>query len=902
MNPLEGKTRPACRTLGALLGTALAALALAPSLSWAQERVYFSAVHDIRNALVARINAETVRIDISAWYLTERAISIALVNRFRAGVDVRLIGDRVSIFEIDPLTRAEFYWLASHGVPIRLRYNPGRFPEIVHWKATIFVGQGMVAFGSANYTPFELAPASSSNYKDETVLFTDDPSLVEAFKSQFDRMWNDQVPEAESRAPRPPYFRNWDSACAAEPACADYRTLYPDRVPMIVDTRRLEGDAPIPPEMVWEQGASFNGRLAQEIRAERRRIDLVVYRLTVEDVTLALIEAHRSGVPVRVIVEPEEYLNRRWPEFWLTHANVDRLWAAGIRIKKRRHRGLTHMKMLVTSRVATVASSNFASNWQRDHNYFVPAATKPAIHRALADRFDDMWTDDGAFETFRPSSPDPAVLATPASGSANVSAGTALEWGAAPFATGYDVYVGTSPGDLRLAGSVPALLVDNPPPTYSFAPSLHGGTTYYWQVVSRTNASRAAPSLVGRSAVGRFTTVPVVMKWVASNAGGQVEPGRSITLTASGFSAGSGPLEYKFWARSERTGRWTVLRNYSPSTRFVWTPLEDDTYALQVWVRRAGSNAVYDDWRPFEPVAVGSHLAVTSVAPDIASPIPPGTEVSWTATATGARALEYRFWLYDSGAGRWSLLRDYSSSPSTLWRPAGDGVYWLQVWVRTRGSDAPWEAWMSSAPYRVASAAGAPATVAGIRSDRRFPVAVGTAVRLQAMAYGGSGSLLYKFWLYDMRRQAWTVLRDYAPAARATWTPQAAGTYSLQVWVRDSASLAAYDAWKPFGPVEVDDGSASVGDLAASTTNTSPGMEVTLTATATGSQAGVEYQFWLYEAGSGTWTIVQPYGPSSIVRWMPYAPGQYSAQVWVRRPGSTAAYEAWRASPTITVR
>ena len=51
------------------------------------------------------------------------------------------------------------------------------------------------------------------------------------------------------------------------------------------------------------------------------------------------------------------------------------------------------MKTLVTSRFATNASSNFGPNWQRDHNYFVPAATKPDIYRALRNRVDAMWND-----------------------------------------------------------------------------------------------------------------------------------------------------------------------------------------------------------------------------------------------------------------------------------------------------------------------------------------------------------------------------------------------------------------------------------------------------------------------------------------------------------------------------
>src|SRR5262245_43638867 len=95
----------------------------------AADQIYFTAVTNVTDLIVQRINAETVRLDISAWYLTEHAISIAIANKFNSRVPVRLIGDRGSIFEIDANTRREFYWLASQGVPIRLRYNPTWFPE-----------------------------------------------------------------------------------------------------------------------------------------------------------------------------------------------------------------------------------------------------------------------------------------------------------------------------------------------------------------------------------------------------------------------------------------------------------------------------------------------------------------------------------------------------------------------------------------------------------------------------------------------------------------------------------------------------------------------------------------------------------------------------------------------------
>src|SRR6202158_3526487 len=215
-----------------MAGAAVPGIA-APSSAAPQDQVYFSAVDNVTNVLVQYINQETVRLDISSWYLSEHSISIAVARRFAAGVPVRLIGDRGAPFENDPHTKAELYWLANQGIPIRLRFNPTWFPELDHWKAAIFVGQNVVEFGSGNFAPTELAPYSSTNYDDESELFTSDPALVNAFKTKFDVMWNDTAIEPDSVISGPPYLKNWNDACASEPTgqCADYAPLYPNPAP-----------------------------------------------------------------------------------------------------------------------------------------------------------------------------------------------------------------------------------------------------------------------------------------------------------------------------------------------------------------------------------------------------------------------------------------------------------------------------------------------------------------------------------------------------------------------------------------------------------------------------------------------------------------------------------------------
>ena len=118
-----------------------------------------------------------------------------------------------------------------------------------------------------------------------------------------------------------------------------------------------------------------------------------------------------------------------------------------------------------------------------------------------------------------------------------------------------------------------------------------------------------------------------------------------------------------------------------------------------------------------------------------------------------------------------------------------------------------------------------------------------------------------------------------------------ADDYSVQVWVRNGASTAEYDDWLNsgdyvMGPVRP----LAVLSVTASQANPSDGMAVTWTATTDGGWAQLEYKFYRYHVGTGTWTLLRDYGPSPSVTWTPTSsdvnPSDYKMQVWVRKIGS----------------
>jgi phosphatidylserine/phosphatidylglycerophosphate/cardiolipin synthase-like enzyme len=505
----------------------------------AQEQIYFPSHDDAEARIVAKINAETVRLDIGLWLLNDGAITTAIINRWNAGVPVRVLGDRAGIFESDPATRASFERLASAGIPIRLRYNPTWFPEILHWKYGGFVGQRYASIGSANWTSFELAPVNATNFKDETVMLTNDQSIVNALLTMFDQFWVDTT-----------YFLDW-------PAAYQRETGITWTTPMNIQRVRLEPDYPTN-NLIWGQGPEIINPMIAEINGENTAIDFVSYRLTVPSLTDALIARKQAGVPVRVFIEPTQYRSDKFPEYWLVGNEADRLWVAGIPIKIRVHDGLTHMKTLITSDKALLASSNYTKNWQRDHNYFIDAATKPALYLQMKNEFNRMWNDTVDYTDFKPLKPQPVTIVAPGAGAINVSTLPKLEWNRAPWAVAFDVYLGTTPSNMTAIARVGAVLNESPPQTYSYTLSqaLQPSTTYYWKIVSRTFATDVDPTLIASTSTASFTTGAGSGGGGASGPYGGTPVSLPGTIQAENFDTGGASVAYSDTSSGNAGGQY----------------------------------------------------------------------------------------------------------------------------------------------------------------------------------------------------------------------------------------------------------------------------------------------------------------------------------------------------------
>jgi len=146
---------------------------------------------------VKHYNAETSKIDVLMYRITDRRHTDAMIAAVKRGVQVRLITEQQEYR--DPT----YLWdswnvdrMYMAGVKVKQRQHAG----LNHGKLVLLTSQSMAIFGSSNWT------SASSTSQAEHNQFLKDPTAFELLKQQFLRRWNNSTGNVETVpfTPQPP--------------------------------------------------------------------------------------------------------------------------------------------------------------------------------------------------------------------------------------------------------------------------------------------------------------------------------------------------------------------------------------------------------------------------------------------------------------------------------------------------------------------------------------------------------------------------------------------------------------------------------------------------------------------------------------------------------------------------
>ncbi len=414
------------------------------------------------------------------------------------------------------------------------------------------------------------------------------------------------------------------------------------------------------------------------------------------------------------------------------------------------------------------------------------------------------------------------------------------------------------------------------------------------------------------NATSSYSLTPVPCTGVGESASpaGAAKAGVMVTVTATAVGC-PGP-QYEFWILAPGAALYTLAQGYSNSPSLSWSTsgLAPGTYRVNVWVRDASSMGLnsnasgsYDayDADLYYTLSVGCPSASVSATPADGAMV--GTNVSLTASAPGCPNPQFEYWALYPGASLYTLVQAYTTSATLMWPTAQlpIGTYRLNVWVRD-----------GSGPGVYGNASG---TYDAYDASLYYPLTSGCpSVSLTGSPPGGSmiGGIAtftarspgcanpqYEYWVLYPGASLYTLVRQYGSSGTLSWpTSQLApGTYRVNVWVRNGSGPGAYsnssgswDAYDASLYYEVTNGCPSVSQ-SASTTATSVGTQLTITADAPGCP-NPQFEFWILYPGASAYTLVRPYGPSGTLTWSTstLSRGTYRINVWVRDASSAGTF------------
>lgn len=139
-------------------------------------KVYFSPGFDIMDNLCDLIDQSNELVDLCVFTITDSRLADRIVERYRQGIRFRIITDDQKIYD----NGSEIMGLDRIGVPVKIDHS--RY----HMHNKFGIIDGRIAFtGSFNWT------YTASKHNQENLLVTTNYSIVNQYKDEFNRLWNE---------------------------------------------------------------------------------------------------------------------------------------------------------------------------------------------------------------------------------------------------------------------------------------------------------------------------------------------------------------------------------------------------------------------------------------------------------------------------------------------------------------------------------------------------------------------------------------------------------------------------------------------------------------------------------------------------------------------------------------
>lgn len=256
-----------------------------------------------------------------------------------------------------------------------------------------------------------------------------------------------------------------------------------------------------------------------------------------------------------------------------------------------------------------------------------------------------------------------------------------------------------------------------------------------------------------------------------------------VNISATG---GSGIYSYKYAMLNTKTGKWTVLRNFTVDNKYVLSEIEEGTYQFAATVKDDTGKTLSTNRVTVvvekRNVPLSGSLMVNGEYKLEANL---KDELLLTVEASGGSGdYTYKYAMLNTETGKWTILKDFSDAKEYIYITENEGTYQFAATIKDSTGKTLSTNRVTVVIVKREEPLSGTLTVNG--SSDKLTVNKGTQIALTASANGGSGNYTYKFAVMNASTKKWSVLKDFDNESTYIYSLDYLGTKEFAVTIKDS--------------------------------------------------------------------------------------------------------------------
>lgn len=303
--------------------------------------------HSVCREFVSLVDNSKTSIDIALYGWTNIPnVRRSIENAIKRGVNVRVIYDtKTTAGNYYPDTE-EFVKIFANKRSDRIDNSAKLTNYLMHNKFAIFDGEKIFT-GSMNFSE-----TGFSGFNQNNVLIINSPAAAKIYKTEFEQMYNGKFHTLKSKT------------------AANNLTL---------------SDGSIISILFSPQDKGITTKVVPLVNSAKQNIYMPAFLITHKTLTNALIEAHKRGVKVKLIIDATSTNTR--------NSRLLNLRAAGIPVKVENYAGKMHSKVvIIDNKYVVTGSTNFSNSGENKNDENMIIIENPKIAKFYADFFEYLWT------------------------------------------------------------------------------------------------------------------------------------------------------------------------------------------------------------------------------------------------------------------------------------------------------------------------------------------------------------------------------------------------------------------------------------------------------------------------------------------------------------------------------